>query len=52
MTALGLLDNTTLADQLRSAVTRYVTDRLTDQSVSAQVHDVQQERERVLTATA
>lgn len=52
MTALALLDDTTLADQLRSAVTRYVNKMLRNASLSAQVQDIQQERERVLTATA
>jgi hypothetical protein len=52
MTALGLMDDTTLADQLRAAVTRYVGGRLRNEALNAQVQDVQQERERVLTATA
>ncbi len=52
MTALGLMDDTTLAEQLRSAVTRYVGKELRNEALSAQVKDLQQERERVLTATA
>lgn len=52
MTALGLMDDTTLAEQLRSAVTRYVGQELRNEALNAQVQDLQEERERVLTATA
>jgi len=51
MIALGLLDETTLADQLRSSVARFVEQQLRDRALGEQVKGVQADREKLLTAS-
>ena len=50
LSALGLLDDTTLADQLRIAVTDYVQDRRTDENLAAKIAEANAVREQTLSA--
>lgn len=50
LSALGLLDETSLADQLRAAVGAYVDFRKTDRTLSSKIEQANAERERTLSA--